>query len=726
MDMYQILAKLNGVNNESTKAAVEQLKNLNQVKETDHYTGFKNLERLISEKVDLSELSPDLLKRTRDKAGEKWADADDRGDKKASDKYNRQDDKFHSALRKKQKDMEESAFQAAIGKKKYGDEGMKALQKAGREHASNKTMSNIRNKYDKYDESMMADEGNAFGAAVRKAKSDGIQPGEKVSVGGKQYPVKEADPMGLEEKLSAPQLKKFAKLAPPRNKVTFADKIAGAKKEVDEMLGDVAADAMRGAVGHIKKKRSGEMEEGWDDMMKDVRQRAHSTAGMKTGERKRSSTGGEIEKTKTGLRHHARSHDHEDDKKSDSDTPKSRGRPKGPEKKPERVTAKAYKHKHGRVKEGEDDIVDRGEYDREGDMVKDNIHTIRREVDELEKILGDNENLPEWVEEKLSQAKGMIMAASEYMQTQHERDAEDATGEEGITMGERAVSKAQRRAAGIAHAAQKGEIPRSKLRGASKEMSKMAKGELHKFAATKEKGLPKHVEEEGTDKRDNRAEKAGRKVTKDLEYDMGHKGKDDAKAEKAGRKVAKDIEYDEKKKEKKVDETTTSGSVATAAPNGKAKSGGMSFGKGVYEGINSQVERMITEGMNVSVNMTQGDDGQPHKSITVSAEGEEAENLAQLLRLAGMHHEPEAACPSCGSAPCGCDQNVAENAPDWPTNPESSPNAMQYSGGLNGPKSTGQTTVPVIAGQRSRTSTMEENVQIERSLFKLFNTYKAS
>ena len=571
-------------------------------------------------------------------------------------------------------DVGESAFQAAIGKKKYGDEGMKALQKAGRDHASDKTMSNIRNKYDKYDESQgQADEGNAFSKAVVDAKKDGIQPGEKIRVGGKQYPVKEAEPTGLGEKLNAPQLKKFAKLAPPRNKVTFADKIAVAKKEVDEMLGDVAADAMRSAVGHIKKKRTGEMDESWDDMMKDVKQRAHSTAGMKTGERKRSSTGGEIEKTKTGLRHHARSHDHEDEKKSDSDTPKSRGRPKGPEKKPERVTGKAWKHKSGRVKEGEDDIEDRGEYDREGDMVKDNIHTIRREVDELEKIIGNNENLPEWVEEKLAQAKGMIMAASEYMQTQHERDAEDETGREGITMGERAVSKKQRKFMGMAHAIQKGE----KVKGASPELKKVAKTmkpkDAEDFAKTKEKGLP-----------------------------------------------------EKKAKKEEVEETTTSGSVATAAPNGKAKSGGMSFGKGVYEGINSQVERMITEGMNVSVNMTQGEDGQPHKSITVSAEGEEAENLAQLLRLAGMHQQPEESCPTCGSAPCGCDENVAENAPDWPTNPESSPNAMQYSGGLNGPKSTGQTTIPVIAGQRQRTSTMEENVTIERSLFKLFNAYKAS
>jgi len=36
-------------------------------------------------------------------------------------------------------------------------------------------------------------EGNAFGAAVRKAKADGVQKGEKVKVGGKEYAVKEGD-----------------------------------------------------------------------------------------------------------------------------------------------------------------------------------------------------------------------------------------------------------------------------------------------------------------------------------------------------------------------------------------------------------------------------------------------------------------------------------------------------------------------------------------------------
>jgi hypothetical protein len=61
--------------------------------------------------------------------------------------------------------------------------------------------------------------------------------------------------------------------------------------------------------------------------------------------------------------------------------------------------------------------------------------------------------------------------------------------------------------------------------------------------------------EESTSEKDDKAEKAAKKVAKDIEYDEDHKGKDDDKAEKAGEKVKKDIEYDDKKdKKEKVDE----------------------------------------------------------------------------------------------------------------------------------------------------------------------------
>lgn len=63
------------------------------------------------------------------------------------------------------------------------------------------------------------------------------------------------------------------------------------------------------------------------------------------------------------------------------------------------------------------------------------------------------------------------------------------------------------------------------------------------------------IAEESTEKEDDKAEKAGKKVAKDIEHDEGHKGKDDDKAEQAGKKVTKDIEYDDKKdKKEKVDE----------------------------------------------------------------------------------------------------------------------------------------------------------------------------
>jgi hypothetical protein len=186
------------------------------------------------------------------------------------------------------------------------------------------------------------------------------------------------------------------------------------------------------------------------------------------------------------------------------------------------------------------------------------------------------------------------------------------------------------------------------------------------------------------------------------------------------------------KKEEKVDETTVAGSVATATTNGKSK-GGMQFGKGVYEGFDRQVESMITEGMNVSVNMNAGEDGQNRKSITVSADGDDADMLAQLLKAAGLSGQ-SSGC-GCGNTPCSCetvdeaygDTDETLNNPDWPTDTEkldAEPNLRTYSGGLNGPKSTGQSTTPVLASQLRRQASMEESVELERNLFKTWKNYK--
>jgi len=557
-------------------------------------------------------------------------------------------------------DMDESALQAYLGKKKYGETGMKALQKAGREGASKETMARIRAKHDKMDE-QMADEGNAFGKAVRDAKADGIQSGEKIRVGGKEYPVKEEGGIPMTAKQ-----KSFAKLAPPADKITFADKIAGAKKEVDEMLGDVAAEAIKKAVKKSEPRSKGTAFDPEVAKGMFAHKDEHPRHDVKdTGYSKRYTRKAEPE-------------DEKDDEVK-SDMPKKKGRPKGPDKGPERTTKGAWKHKGERKKKTEEDLdtdgvmmtrpsnmssedmsvslTDKGEYDQEGDMAKDQLHTLTKAANELSAILDDDQNLPEWVQSKITKALDYINAANDYMD-QEEHDDEEA-------IAEKAVSKKQRRAAGIAHAAQKGEIPKKELRGASKEMAKMPGGELKKFAKTKEKGLPEK-----------------------------------AKA----------------KKEESVEETSE-------APKEKKSSGGFQFGKGVYESLDKKFKQALNEGMNVSVNMNSGADGNPTKSITVSAEGEDAEALAQLLKMAGLGGNAEP-CPTCGKSDCGC-QAIDENSPDWPTNTETSDDALQYSGGLNKPKSTGQTTVPVIASQMRRQVSMEESVELERSLFKLYQNYKA-
>jgi hypothetical protein len=259
---------------------------------------------------------------------------------------------------------------------------------------------------------------------------------------------------------------------------------------------------------------------------------------------------------------------------------------------------------------------------------------VVRHAQALEKILGDDDNLPEWVQSKLAKIENMMTAVDDYMQNQ-----------------------------------KSGDMP---------------------------------MDEESTNKRDSRAERAGRKVAKDIEYDEKKKdgihgkrrGSEDSRAERAGKKVTKDIEYDEKKdkKKKEVDETTTSGSVATgAAP----KSGGKTnFGKGIYDSLNRQLENMISESMNINMSMNNDDHGGPRQSLTVTATDDDAVMLAGLLKMAGMGNDDdhmhdmtgddsdmhaihnmgdEEACSSCGSSPCGCDDQMmdedrwgAEQSPKLP------------------------------------------------------------
>jgi len=472
----------------------------------------------------------------------------------------------------------------------------------------------------------------------------------------------------------------FAKLAPPEDKITFADKIAGAKKEVDEMLGDVAAEAMKAALTPKQKKldknnngkldandfamlRKGgkqETDEGWDDMLKDVERRRSAT---KKGEITHGAKH-DIENTGTGRRVTRRVDPNTgysvgaDDDKPAAGEKRGRGRPKK-DKAPERVTAKATKHKGGRkTNEGE------GEG---SDLVKlAKVIQSCKTMDQLETARKMAQNfLRKHQTDDLafygSDMKRKMAAVSDI----NRKKAELQGGQE---LDEKAVSKAQQKFMGMVHATQKGE------KAPSKEVAKVAKtmkkSDAEDFASTKHKGLPE-------------------------------KKKPEAKKSDAPKK-------DSKPEGKKKEKTEEAGGTGTPTA-----SSGFSYGKGIYDSMNYELETMIAESM--SVNLSSDSEGQ--KSITVTAQDEDAVKLAALLKSAGLGGGDsegyggsgyQSAC-GCGTPDCSCgDEQVDENSPDWPTNQETAQDNLEYSGGLNGPKSTGQTTVPVIASQEERQGTYAE------------------
>jgi hypothetical protein len=177
----------------------------------------------------------------------------------------------------------------------------------------------------------------------------------------------------------------------------------------------------------------------------------------------------------------------------------------------------------------------------------------------------------------------------------------------------------------------------------------------------------------------------------------------------------------EGKKKEKTEEAGGSGTPTASS--------GFGYGKGIYDSMNRDLEDMISESMqdlreSMSINMSMNNDGDMHggasKSLTVTATDEDAIKLSQLLKSAGLGGGSEGGC-GCGGSPCSCGSGaevVDENQPDWPTDTEQAQDNFGYSGGLNKPKSTGQTTVPVIASQdeRQESYAAEEEDAIKRMM----------
>jgi len=565
---------------------------------------------------------------------------------------------------------ERDMSRAAKGYEKYGKQGMEALAKAGRE---GKALDPVRKKYDKYDEGATGAAvggglgalaagplGGAAGAALghyaekgmdteKTAKESMGDMAKKVGgmakkVGGAvlnklghgddadmmrdlqrkmgvpqtgMKPGAEPNPKQVKEKMSPAKAKSFAALAEPKDKITFADKIAGAKKEVDERLGDVAAEAMKAALSPKQKKI---------DMNKNGKLDANDFAMLRKGGKQETA---------------------EDDDNN----------PFTSWKKP-----RADRPKVGSVERGHKHDIEHTATGRK----------VTRRVDD----------------------QGHSVGADDTADAQPAKRGRGRPAGTGSKMGA------------------KGPSGRSKLMTKENDIDPGEDhGDLKAAMALLKKAGYKVSKSDSKPESNN--DSAPKKKSSGSKPDFADVDGDGDKKEPM-KKAAKEKGSSEDKPKKVKEEGGTGTPTASS---------GFGFGKGIYDSLNRDLEAMIAESM--SINMSDSTEG--GKSLTITASDEDALKLGMLLKNAGLggsgdegsYMGSKVSCPTCGSGDCGCgdiEKAIDENAPDWPTEEEGTEDAMMYSGGLNGPKSTGQTTVPVIASQENRQHTYEAELQRMRDI----------
>ena len=526
---------------------------------------------------------------------------------------------------------ERDMSRAAKGYEKYGEPGMRELSRLGQQGASEKKMDAARKKHNKYDNEV--DEG-AYQGGPDKSQIPAVnRPGNRMTLQDldKERTQSPTSPEGLKraqqrlgqqspikEKMNPAKAKSFAALAPPKDKITFADKIAGAKKEVDEMLGDVAAEAMKSALSGKQKtldkndngrldandfamlRKGGKQKTAEEDDNNPFTNYKKPRADKpRVGDVEHGSKH-DIKHTATGRKVTRRTDDQGNSVGSDTDDEgnaqekRSRGRPKGAAKGTERVTAKAIKHKGEREKKGSAGSVSDSGKALQGFMIG---------------------NKPKNEPGKVSVRNKM-----------KEGDADPTDNDSGDLKAAMAL-----------------------LKKAGYKVSKSA-------------------EKESTADRDDHAEQAGKKFTKDVEA--------------------------AEKKPKKKEKTEEAGGSGTPTA-----SSGFSYGQGIYDSLNRDLENAITESMSqldesMSINMSDSTEG--GKSLTITASDEDALKLATLLKSAGLGGGGDSEGYGGGAPDGSCGEEeideVSMNEPDYPTNTETG-SSMQYSGGLDGPKSTGQSTL---------------------------------
>jgi hypothetical protein len=531
-----------------------------------------------------------------------------------------------------------------------------------------------------------------------KKVADFVAPGDEDLMrdlerkSGGRRPAKEAAaPM-------TPKQKSFAKLAPPKDKITFADKIAGAKKEVDEMLGDVAAEAMksalRGGQKKLDKNDNGKLDAndfellrtgGGKKSMGEAQSVTIYTVAYKDPKKPGKSYSTQVKAT-SAAEAKAAFQDWDETGRftylgSRPDVDKvheaSADNAFTAHKRPRAETPKVGTITHG-SKHDVEEIPGGRRVTRRTDAQGISVGADDDKPADGEKRSRGRPKGPEKAPERVTggatKHKGgrKTNEGSDYGQAQQiYDDLADV----------RAVAKQAQRG---------GEFPQgfaSRLESVLYAAMTLIKNQQAGGAQVSEEELDEKAVSKKQQKfmgmvhAAQKGEKPASGAVAKVAKDMGKKdAKDFASTKHKGLPEKKKPEAKDKKKE--VEETSDN-------TPGKS-SGGFKFGGGIYDSINRDLENMIAESM--SINMSDSTEG--GKSLTVTATDEDAMKLAMMLKSAGVgghDHDMHS----------GMAEAVDENMPDYPTNTQQAENNFGYAGGLNKPKTDvagdGQTTIPNTA-----------------------------
>ena len=642
-----------------------------------------------------------------------------------------------------------SAKKAAAGKDigKPGKNFAKIAKSSGGGEKGNKiagaVLAKLRNAHESVKEaSADMDEGNAFSGAVAKAKADGIQKGETIKVDGKTYPVKEQGAGGIHGSMPDPMTQKDQqkKMNPPRSleekdysdedimdylnrKLAPHDKQQQAKEDAVSKPYNGPADAADAYNGMWGTGMDKDLDE---DTMEESVSRKHfqQVADLLKN------IPDEAKRKEMAL-HHA-----------------SIFKQQNP-----RFDIRRFAQAAGV------DLEECAMWEElKGGQVKlDKNHNGKLDANDFAMLRGDNQETDEGWDDAMAAGKAAANQKPQFSRhdvkdtgyskvyTRRPETFDEPEGDEASADGPKRGRG--RPATGVA--------PNRKTKGAYKhkmeeegeeivdEKAEQGKREFFDKLAPAAKKVAKVVGKVTAGKEDKKEEKSDSKAkkTEGAKPDFLDVDKDGDKKEPM-KKAAKE-------KEEKVDETTTSGSVATSTAAPKASKGGTQVGKGIYDSWNREFEKLLAESVNVSQEATKMEDGNEEEAITINVTGDDVARFKEVLASMGLGQQAAPgievthndSCGTCGGTPCQCDEQLAnangatmtgeldeadvtvsQNEPDYPSNEEESDDALQYSGGLNGPKSTGQTTIPVVASQEERLHTMEESVDSFLSLYQAFKT----